>query len=539
MNIIRHPALTVVSQLLIFGVACVVLWDWLQTNSGQSLSDHTEQAPLFMLLGVVLTILQHQPLRIDKKVFLPGILGLLTIATLLITSPSLHVLTSLVGLAYVLSSYVSSLLGILKRGGPLFLLLLFLIPILAGSLALISPRCSSSGEEPLDFNKSLFTSISAVSVTGLSVVDIGRELSIEGQCVLLFLIQIGGLGTVTFFVLFMSILGDGLGMRQSRAVREAIDVFDPDQFNSLIITVFTTTFFVELIGFLALSSISESSYFSHLFHSISAFCNAGFSLNADSLASFDTWSLLIMGLLIMVGGLGFPVIFVFWKRLFRKEGYRWPLHLGLVVMTSLILWLSGAVLLALNGEGWGSVFWSVTARTAGFSTSPVTDLSVFALLIMMFLMLIGASPGSTGGGLKTTTFGVMFLVVKAELSAMSKVVFWRRTIPESLIKNAAVLVMVYFVAWLVMLCCLTWLEQSALADGTVSFLSLAFEMTSALGTVGLSMDLTSELTLNSQRVLMVAMILGRLGPLALVVGLASVNGPGDQGVRPEGKVLLG
>ena len=444
---------------------------------------------------------------------------------------------------YGLAELLWMTLGRIRKGGAALLFSLLLIPVLGGTWALQSQRCVPVGDEALGFMKALFTAVSAVTVTGLSLIDVGSALSQEGKWILLGLIQLGGLGTVTLFVVFMSVLGQGLGLRQGRALSEAMDGMDASSMKALLVPILVTTLFIEAVGAFVLNlaagfSISWPS-FDHLFHSVSAFCNAGFSLHADSISSFGSFQRSVMAFLIILGGLGFPVIWAIWKRM-KARTNRLGVHVYLSVGTSCLLWLIGGALLFIGGVSIGeSAFWSVTCRTAGFSITPVESLLDQSILIFIVLMLIGASPGSTGGGLKTSTFGILLIALYHQIFGRDQVQFMGRTLPDRLVRSASVLVIVYALIWFFLLLLLHWTESAQLKAGLITQQQILFEATSALGTVGLSMGITESLTTSSKAVLMIAMILGRLGPLALIVGLASLSQKKDRVERPEGKVMLG
>jgi trk system potassium uptake protein TrkH len=246
-----------------------------------------------------------------------------------------------------------------------------------------------------------------------------------------------------------------------------------------------------------------------------------------------------MAILILLGGIGFPVLLDLWRRYGRRETLRLQLQSRLNISVSVLLLLGGTFLLYLTDAGADSWFWSVTARTAGFSTSSIDALPLSSTLIVMFLMYIGASPGSTGGGLKTSTLGVLFLATRAEVQGSGQVVAWKRLIPDTVIRTAAVLTLVGTMMWLVLVLCLLSVEPSKGPEGNLGFIDYAFEVTSALATVGLSRGVTSGVTETGKIILEVAMIFGRLGPLALVLAMASISPLASRGERPTGRVMLG
>ena len=361
---------------------------------------------------------------------------------------------------------------------------------------------------------------------------------------LLILIQLGGLGAVSLFLLFMSFMGEGLGLRQGRAVREAMDGFDPSRLKSLVGSIFFTTLIIELAGLLFLglhrgfATKIWTPSFDDLFHAVSAFCNAGFGLYSDSLASLDSFQVIVIGLLIVVGGLGFPVIQEFWlwrSKKVRRLGHHVHLSLG----TSVFLWIIGGGLLLLGGLGLESVFWTVTARTAGFSTGPMSALTDFSIFILLILMLVGASPGSTGGGLKTSTVGVLFIALFQQIRGRKQVHFLKNTLSDTLIRSATVLTVVFVSVWVILIGLLHLTEKASLESGKITQQQIVFEATSALGTVGLSLDSTADLTEGSLWILMMGMVLGRIGPLSVIVLLATWPYGKSRAERPEAKIMLG
>lgn len=518
----------------------VAAYLWLQVPAGTSESVVASELlfTLLFLSGSEALLLLFTNSKIKSLPCL--VVFLLFLAGLVTGSDTFTICGALFSISGTFLNLVSLLLERVRKGGPLFVFLIFLIPVLAGAVVLSFPRCHQEAVS-ISPSESFFTAVSAVTVTGLTVIDVGASLSVEGQWVLLLLIQVGGIGTVSLFAFFALILGNGLGIRQGRSLRESLDGVGSSEIRGLLGTICILTLSVELIGalFLYLGSGYQPNTLEHLFHSVSAFCNAGFTLTSDSLASWSFVQKLIMAILITLGGIGFPVIHEFKKRLFRPEVSRLSIQSKLILVVSLSLFLIGSVLLLITGTGEESWFWSITCRTAGFSTADVGSIPLSSTLILMILMAIGASPGSTGGGVKTTTIGVLFLAVWAELRSKIKIVAWKRTIRDTVVRTAAVLILVAFLVWLVLLLALLTTESASLKAGKLSFVDLAFEITSALGTVGLSRNVTMLLSENGRHIVELAMLLGRLGPLAIVVGIASLTPTAVKGDRPHGRVMLG
>lgn len=440
----------------------------------------------------------------------------------------------------------------------------FLILILIGSALLMLPRATPPGYRPAYFIDALFTSTSAACVTGLIVRDTGSEFSRFGQTVILGLIQLGGLGIMIFGSVFVMLTRRSLGMKQAAAMSEMLSQENYGQIARLVRFIVSTTLFAELAGALLLWPMFDGAGggFAAVFHSISAFCNAGFALQADSFIGYrTTWQvmLLVPGLII-VGGLGFPVLqdIVTWiqstvrtqinRALRRPRGprARLMLHSKLTLLTTAALLVVGAIALlgmenlARPGDrvgqpslGSGTIrandwqrtegfdrlgqawFTSVTARTAGFNTIDMDDLSPAGKLWVCGLMFVGGSPASTAGGIKTVTFAVLVMLVISMLRRRHDVEVHKRTIAAEIVRRAATLAILYLslVAGTTLALCIT--QHSP----TVRFIDVMFEAFSACGTVGLSLGETANLTEPSKVVIILAMFAGRVGPLTLLVGL--------------------
>lgn len=521
-------------------VSCVAVYPWLESASGTP-----DQLIPISLVTILITLSAIDFIfQMTSRVYARSTPSLAMLAFLiagyLLESDGYVVMASLLSVGLCSLGIFFNLLDRTRKGGPFLVFIFFLIPMFIGAILLTFPRCQD-GDVALTTSESIFTSISAVTVTGLTVIDVGTRLSTEGHLILLALIQLGGLGTVSIFAFFALVLGNGLGIRQGRSLRESLDGLSASELKMLLGTICGMTLVLELVGscLLFLAAGSQGSFIDHLFHSISAFCNAGFTLTSDSLASWNSSQKIVMAILIILGGIGFPVLHELLRNLRRKHSQRTSVQTRLILVVSSILLLGGAFVLFIFGAGVDSLFLSVTSRTAGFSTASTSAIPLPATVVLMVLMAIGASPGSTGGGLKTTTVGVLFLAAWTEMRSKQKVVVWKRTIRDAVIRTAAVLTLIASMIWLILTTLLLATESVALQMGTVDFLDLAFEVTSALGTVGLSRDVTTSLTEGGRWVIDVAMILGRLGPLALVIGIASMSPRVARGERPHGRVMLG
>ncbi len=417
------------------------------------------------------------------------------------------------------------------------LLVSFLMLIVFGTLLLMMPRMTVN-EQGLSFINALFTATSATCVNGLIVVDTARYLTFTGQLVVIILIQLGGIGIVTFATFFALFLRSGLGVGQMTVLREALQEESVNEIHGTLRRIIGLTLFIELLG-----TISYYISWRHLipdpvdrvwfagFHAVSAFCNAGFSLFSDNLG--DRVNVINAGvnittmLLIIIGGLGFTTIWELSSSLRRRRTrtYRLSVHSRLVLITTTILVFSGAVILMLTEwhgvmAGYSGVqkvmigfFQSVTARTAGFNTVNIAALGIPATMIMMILMFIGASPGSTGGGIKTTTAAVLVLAVDSTVRGHKRIEVGRRTIPIGVVFEALSALMLGAILVIGSTWLLTIFEPQR-------FLDLLFEEVSAFGTVGLSRGVAPHMDGIGKVILIFSMYTGRVGSLTLAVAFA-------------------
>jgi trk system potassium uptake protein TrkH len=359
-----------------------------------------------------------------------------------------------------------------------------------------------------------------------------------GKTVILLLIQLGGLGVMTFSVFLFLFLGKGLGTKQRWIVNETFSASPIREIKSLIRSIFIFTFSAEAIGALSLfmfwhrTMSFQEAFGKSVFHSVSAFCNAGFSTISTSFIDYrgDIWLNATIILLIVMGGLGFPVIYEFRNRIIQARRHKrvsMSLHSKMVLSTTAVLILAGWALIYLfemRGSLAGtplkdrilvSLFQSVTARTAGFNTIDMSALCPATLFILIMLMFVGASPGSCGGGIKTTSIAVFIAIVREKLAGGKTVSIFGRTIPEDTVSRALA---IFVLAIVVVTAGLVFLLVTQLAtpqSGDEYFLSYLFEAVSAFGTVGLSMGLTPSLTTAGKLVLIVLMLLGRVGLLTV------------------------
>lgn len=418
----------------------------------------------------------------------------------------------------------------------------FLMLILLGTVGLVTIPGLYTGE-PLSWLDALFTATSAVCVTGLIVVDTATYFTVRGQAFLLLLIQLGGLGMITFTTLIILVLRRRLSLRHEQLTTVA-EVAPHVNFQRLTRDVIVFTGLFELAGALLLYLLWiprfgwQGAGWPALFHSISAFCNAGFSIFSDSLTGFQRapFSLLIVMLLIVAGGLGFLTLEELYLRqraIKENRRFRISLHSRLVVTATITL-LIGAWLLytifewrltlaeiPIWARPFNSLFMSVTARTAGFNTINYEDASASTNFLTILLMAIGGAPGSTAGGLKVTTMALLVSLAWSRFHGREIASLWGRSVPEETMQRAVGLFVVGFVVLTAAIFAFISLElHGSHASGQRSFLHYMFEATSAFNTVGLSMGVTPELQAPSRWLTIVLMYVGRIGPLTFAAAIA-------------------
>jgi trk system potassium uptake protein TrkH len=430
------------------------------------------------------------------------------------------------------------------------LVLAFAVVILCGTVLLTLPWASRAA--PLTLVDALFTSTSATCVTGLVVVDTGTRLSGFGQGVVLALIQLGGLGIMTYSSLVLLALGGRLSFRGEALVQDTLGARNDISPGNIVRNVFLFTLVAETLGALALSArfVGAAGFwqglYSGVFHSVSAFCNAGFALRADSFVTErgDWWVNGTLMVLITLGGLGFVVlndVVEALGRLRRRHRARLRLHSKVVLVWSALLTGGGAAAIlllesntALAGLPWderllASLFQSVTARTAGFNTLDYGALADVSLLVTIVLMFIGASPGSCGGGIKTTSAAVVAALFWNRMCGRTRVTLFRRTVPDAEVTRAiTILVAATAVVTIAsFLLTLTEVPPHPHRGETAVFLDMAFETVSAFGTVGLSTGITAGLSALGKLLVTALMFAGRLGPLTLAMAVGTTRSAAD------------
>ena len=428
----------------------------------------------------------------------------------------------------------------------------FALVILTGAILLNLPIASQSGKS-VPFIDCLFVSTSATCVTGLITVDTGTTWTYFGKTVIMCLIQIGGLGFMSFATLFALLIGKRITLRERLVMQESLNSFTLQGLVKMAKYVLIFTFSVEGAGALLLSTqfipefgILKGIYYS-IFHAISAFCNAGFDLmgNFKSLTSYYDNGVIILAIggLIACGGLGFFV----WQEIYNYKGLKkLSLHSKLAITTTLILIFGGAILMflfeynnpgtmkdmSLKGKLLSSLFASITPRTAGFNSISTADMSPAGRFLTMILMFIGGSPGSTAGGIKTTTAALLVMTVISSIKGKDDTEVFRKRVSKEVVYRALVVSVVGLLLVITVTMILSVTEKG------FSFEYLLYETTSAFGTVGLTLGLTPKLTSIGKILLAFTMYAGRVGPLTLLLAIANRRGK-DMIKYPEEKILVG
>ena len=423
----------------------------------------------------------------------------------------------------------------------------FVILIFIGTLLLMLPAASTT--KGLCFEDALFTSTSASCVTGLAVTDTGHGLSLFGQLVILLLIQLGGLGIMTFSTLVLLMAGKRPSLAGRFVIQDTLTGRGERSLYSVLRDIITFTFVFEGLGmvvmffrFIPNNGISHALYLS-LFHSVSAFCNAGFSLFHNSLSGYQNdWILnMVTSLLIVSGGIGFLVISELKHKVpySRRRLSQLSLHSKVVLSTTVTLIVASWLLITLMewdntlsalsfpNRFLAGFFQAISARTAGFNTLPIGNLANETLFLLILLMFIGASPGSCGGGIKTSTFATLILLGVSRLRGLEKPQIFHRTISHESVGKAVSIIMISMLVVIIgtMLLLMTELGEVPHPMSRGNFLELLFEVVSAFGTVGLSTGLTGGLTAAGKIILTVIMFVGRLGPLVIAMALSRKIAP--------------
>lgn len=428
----------------------------------------------------------------------------------------------------------------------------FALVIFTGAVLLNLPAASAQGIRT-PFIDCIFTSTSAVCVTGLVTVDTGTHWSYFGKTIIICLIQVGGLGFMSFATLISLIIGKRITLQERLVMQEAMNTLSLQGLVKLAKYILILTFTIEGLGaifmapvFISDYGVGKGIYFS-IFHSISAFCNAGFDLIGDfrSLTPYAENPIIILtiGFLIVAGGLGFGV----WHELFNyRETKRLSLHSKLVLTVTIILVFGGALLMflfevsnsstiqhmSLKGKLLSSLFASITPRTAGYNSISTADMTTAGRFLTIILMFIGGSPGSTAGGIKTATAGLLIMTVISVVKGREDTEIFKRRISKDIVYKGLAISIISITLVIIVTMILSITEHGA------SLEHIIYEATSAFGTVGLTLGLTTKLSILGKVIIAFTMYCGRLGPLTIALAL-SKNDNNNTIKYPEDKILVG
>ena len=426
----------------------------------------------------------------------------------------------------------------------------FLSLIIIGGIILSLPISSASGTGT-NIIDGFFTSTSAVCVTGLITLDTATHWNYFGKTVIIILIQIGGLGFMSFTTLFALILKKKIRLRERLVLQEAMNTFGIQGLVRLMRYILIFTFSIEFMGsflyatqFVPQFGVLKGIYYS-VFASISAFCNAGFDLFGDNLVGYanNKTVILTIAALIVIGGLGFTV----WSELYNFKGYKkLSLHSKVVIMITAILLIGGAILMfifeynnpnTLKYMSFGdkltnAFFASATTRTAGFNSVSTADMTLAGKFLTILLMFVGGSPGSTAGGIKTATFGIVVLTLISIIRGREDTEVFKKRISKELVYKAFAVLFIGF--GIVVLGTLIL----AVTEPGFSLEYILYEVTSAFATVGLTLGLTPYLSAIGKIIIIITMYLGRVGPMTVVLALANRKKPSAY-KYPEDKILIG
>ena len=447
-----------------------------------------------------------------------------------------------------------NLFQILKMSPAQLVLASFILVIVFGTFGLMLPFATKAAGS-LSFWDALFIATSATCVTGLSPVNIGAEFGMFGQILILFLIQIGGLGIMTLSSSMAILLGKSMGMKDRVVLQDLLDVNSMEDLVAMVTDIVRYTLVIELWGAVILTfaftydgfEFTQALYYG-IFHSVSAFCNAGFALFDNSLESYALNPLVhgTISLLIILGGLGFIVLKETRNILLKPKSFaRFTLHTKIVFVMSAGLTIVGALFIffgeflgALDGYSLYekiqiSLFQSVTLRTAGFNTIPLTNFNSFTIYGISLMMFIGASPGSTGGGIKTTTLAILLQSIRSTIKGIKEIDLYDRSIHASTVVRATALTFISIIITSGFILLMMKIEPEQ------SFLSIFFEVISAGGTVGLSLGLTPFLSVAGKVAISFVMFIGRVGPITLLLAIAQQKQVRGKFDYPVGRIMIG
>jgi trk system potassium uptake protein TrkH len=525
-----------------------------------------ELVPYTLVVVIALTFLIHRNL---EDLFRRQIFSLIVIFPLFLIQgdlqftywlSSVHLFSSALNLfdhnkkKSELHETATSLIGRLNLSPAQVVLITFALIIMIGAFLLVLPISAAPGVT-ISFMDALFTSTSATCVTGLSTISLRDSFSVPGQIIVLILIQIGGLGIMTLSSSMTILMGKTLAMREQLMMQDLLEVNSLDDLLNMIIAIIKYTFMIELWGgiVLTLAFFSDGMEFGQaiyygFYHSISAFCNAGFALFNNSLENYAVNPIvnLTVSALVIMGGLGFIALRDM-KDMFinRRSFLNLTLHTKIVIIVNVALIVVGTLFIFFN-EFLNSLvnydlidklqiafFQSVSARTAGFNTISLNNFHPHTIYVMTLFMFIGASPGSTGGGIKTTTFAILVQSIRSTLRGREHVEMFDRKIPQNLILRTISVIIISLIIISVFIFLILKIETDK------SFLPLFFEVISAFATVGLSLGVTGSLTAMGKLTLIALMYVGRVGPLTMVLAIGQNRVVSADINYPDGRIMIG
>lgn len=440
----------------------------------------------------------------------------------------------------------------------------FAVIIIIGATLLNLPYASNNGQS-VGFINALFTATSATCVTGLVVVDTGTHWTVFGKVVIISLIQIGGLGIMTFSTMLALLVGRKITLKERLLIQESFNQFELEGMVRLTKNIIITTFAIELVGALVFATVFVPQFgwkqglAYGVFHGISSFCNAGFDLMGQHTGPFSSFTSYVNNpiinintmLLIIIGGLGFSVWIDCFKALKKRSLSCLSLHSKVVLTMTVGLIVLGAVFifimeinnpatiknLPFSGKILASFFQSVSPRTAGYNTLDMGSLTMSTTFLTIILMFIGGSPGSTAGGIKTGTAGILFFTVLSVIKGKDSTEIYDRRLPKYLVYRAVSVALISFV--LVVFATMV-LSIAEVPYNQTDFMTLLFEATSAFGTVGLTMNYSTHLTPAGRVIIILCMFAGRVGPLSLILALASKARKNNGHIKyPEDRIMVG
>jgi len=505
-----------------------------------------EAALAVLIISEIAIIIGLKGINVIKKYFLD--INITAVTNIYVVFAQILIILSIIteGIHY------NTRLASLKFHPAQTMILSYLVLIFSGTVLLMLPKATPSNVS-ISFIDALFTATSAACVTGFNVIDTAGGFTMTGKLIIMFLFQIGGLGIMTFSSFLALFFGQGISIRERVMLNQVMNIDKIGMISTVLRNAVILTLSIEAAGAVLLMFFwSDQGWtvsqliFNSVFHSVSAFCNSGFSTFSDNLTAYHQHIgvLITISALVILGGLGFIVILellggtVQTKKAPRR--LRLSIQSRMVLIISGLLLLTGFVLLYVldnHENGWNraltAFFNSVTARSCGFNTVDFATLNNSSILIMMILMFIGASPGSTGGGIKTTTLGILWASIGAIITGQNRIVIFKRRIPFLVLNRALVVFAFSVMAVVISAFLLSITEEAPIID-------IIFESVSAFSTVGLSRGLTQLLTINGKLIIILVMFIGRLGALTLAFAItAPTELPSVKVEYPSESVMIG